>query len=248
MEDSNMAEDFKDIINYEAQRFEILDVERKSLLDGFLPIKEEIKDEPDTTNFVDEIVKTEMKLYDTSFGIMDSKIEHLTPVDKSEIKLEQNQFTLPSEILQSNIIAQTRLQSNIIAQTRCDFNSNNECVNENQDLSFNALHKKAECRNLSLKRLSSKFHKNITSEYKTSFLNSDQTKYVKEYKGAFSDNVYKIQAFSDNHLTSKKVNDNVEINISSKNPKLGGLCVSTKATDTNVNWTSILRKKYIVLH
>nr|CAD7266167.1 unnamed protein product [Timema shepardi] len=83
-EDSNKAEDFKDIINYEAQRFEILDVERKSLLDGFLPIKEEIKDESDTTNFVDEFVKTEIKLFDTSFGIMDSKIEHLTPVDRSE--------------------------------------------------------------------------------------------------------------------------------------------------------------------
>nr|CAD7258644.1 unnamed protein product [Timema shepardi] len=42
------------------------------------------EDESDTSNSVDEIVKTEFKLYDSSFGIMDSKIEHFTAVDKSE--------------------------------------------------------------------------------------------------------------------------------------------------------------------
>nr|CAD7399288.1 unnamed protein product [Timema poppensis] len=84
--DSNLAGDFKDTINYEAQSIQISDVERKALLDGFLPIKEEIKDESDTYNSVDEIVKTEIKLYDSSFGIMDSKIEHLNPLDKFEVK------------------------------------------------------------------------------------------------------------------------------------------------------------------
>nr|CAD7433102.1 unnamed protein product [Timema monikensis] len=42
------------------------------------------EDESDTTNSVDEIVKTEIKLYDSSFGIMDSNIDHFTTVDKSE--------------------------------------------------------------------------------------------------------------------------------------------------------------------
>nr|CAD7427600.1 unnamed protein product [Timema monikensis] len=83
-EDSNLAGDFKDTINYEAQSFQTSDVEMKSPWDGFLPIKEQIKDESDTSNFVDEIVKTEIKLYDSSFGIMDSNIDHFTPVDKSK--------------------------------------------------------------------------------------------------------------------------------------------------------------------
>nr|CAD7573533.1 unnamed protein product [Timema californicum] len=55
--------------------------------DGFDMFRiSEIKteDESDTSNSVDEIVETEFKLYDSSFGIMDSKIEHFTAVDKSE--------------------------------------------------------------------------------------------------------------------------------------------------------------------
>nr|CAD7413050.1 unnamed protein product [Timema poppensis] len=56
----------------------------KSPWDGFLPIKEQIKDESDTSNSFDEIVKDEIMLYDSSFGIMDSKLDHFTPVDKSE--------------------------------------------------------------------------------------------------------------------------------------------------------------------
>nr|CAD7266185.1 unnamed protein product [Timema shepardi] len=43
------------------------------------------EDESDTSNSVDEIVKTEFKLYDSSFGIMDSNIDHFTPVDESEL-------------------------------------------------------------------------------------------------------------------------------------------------------------------
>nr|CAD7572944.1 unnamed protein product [Timema californicum] len=43
-----------------------------------------LQDESDTSNSVDEIVKTEIKLYDSSFGIMNSNIDHFTPVDKSE--------------------------------------------------------------------------------------------------------------------------------------------------------------------
>nr|CAD7448382.1 unnamed protein product [Timema bartmani] len=83
-EDPNLVGDFTDTINYEAQRFQTLDVERKSPWDGFLPIKEQIKDETDMSNSVNEIVKTEQKLYDSSLGIMDSNIDHFTPVDKSE--------------------------------------------------------------------------------------------------------------------------------------------------------------------
>nr|CAD7427604.1 unnamed protein product [Timema monikensis] len=49
---------------------------------GQLGIKTE--DESDTSNSVDEIVKTEINLYDSSFGTIDSNIDHFTPVDKSE--------------------------------------------------------------------------------------------------------------------------------------------------------------------
>nr|CAD7427603.1 unnamed protein product [Timema monikensis] len=42
------------------------------------------EDESDTSNSVDEIVKTEINLYDSSFGTIDSNIDHFTPVDKSE--------------------------------------------------------------------------------------------------------------------------------------------------------------------
>nr|CAD7448461.1 unnamed protein product [Timema bartmani] len=66
----------------------------KSSWDGFLPIKEQIKDETETSNSVREIVKTEIKLYDSSLGIMDSNIDHFAPVDISEIKLEQDRSTL----------------------------------------------------------------------------------------------------------------------------------------------------------
>ncbi|CAG2065949.1 unnamed protein product, partial [Timema podura] len=41
-------------------------------------------DETDTSNSVHEIVKTEIKLNDSSLGIMDSNIDHFAPVDKSE--------------------------------------------------------------------------------------------------------------------------------------------------------------------
>ncbi|CAG2059844.1 unnamed protein product, partial [Timema podura] len=43
MHDSTLVGDFKDTINYEAQRFQASDVEMKSTWDGFLPIKEQIK-------------------------------------------------------------------------------------------------------------------------------------------------------------------------------------------------------------
>nr|CAD7202442.1 unnamed protein product [Timema douglasi] len=43
------------------------------------------EDESDTSNFVDEIVKTEIKLYESALGIMNSSIDHLTPLDKSEM-------------------------------------------------------------------------------------------------------------------------------------------------------------------
>nr|CAD7603628.1 unnamed protein product [Timema genevievae] len=98
-EDSTLAGDFKEAINYESQRFQTSDVEMKSPWDGFRPIKEQIKtpkilyiflilqDESDTSNSVDEIVKTEIKLYDSSLRIMDSKIDHFTPVDNSEYRI-----------------------------------------------------------------------------------------------------------------------------------------------------------------
>nr|CAD7417066.1 unnamed protein product [Timema cristinae] len=84
IKDSNLVGDFNDTINNETHSFHIRDVEMKSPWDGFLPIKEQIKDESDTSNSVEEIVKTEIKLYDSSFGIMNSNKDHSTPVDKSE--------------------------------------------------------------------------------------------------------------------------------------------------------------------
>nr|CAD7457598.1 unnamed protein product [Timema tahoe] len=43
------------------------------------------EDETETSNSVREIVKTEIKLYDSSLGIMDSNIDHFAPVDISEV-------------------------------------------------------------------------------------------------------------------------------------------------------------------
>nr|CAD7427601.1 unnamed protein product [Timema monikensis] len=45
------------------------------------------EDDSETSNSIDEIVKTEIKLYDSSFGIIDSNINHFTPVDRSEAYL-----------------------------------------------------------------------------------------------------------------------------------------------------------------
>nr|CAD7203938.1 unnamed protein product [Timema douglasi] len=45
------------------------------------------EDESDTSNSVNGIVKTEIKLFDSSFGMMDMNIDHFTPVDKSESKI-----------------------------------------------------------------------------------------------------------------------------------------------------------------
>nr|CAD7608572.1 unnamed protein product [Timema genevievae] len=42
------------------------------------------EDKYDTSYSVDDIVKTEIKLYDSCIGIMDWNIEHFTPVDNSE--------------------------------------------------------------------------------------------------------------------------------------------------------------------
>nr|CAD7410769.1 unnamed protein product [Timema cristinae] len=42
------------------------------------------EDESDTSNSVDDIVKTEIKQYDSSLRIMNSNIDHFTLVDKSE--------------------------------------------------------------------------------------------------------------------------------------------------------------------
>nr|CAD7580035.1 unnamed protein product [Timema californicum] len=205
----------------------------KSLWDGFLPIKEQIKDESDTSNSVDEIVKTEIKLFDSSFGILDSNIDHFTPLDKYESKLEQDQSTMSSVLLQSNTLA----------QTSCAFNLNIGCVNENQDLSFNALHKKAEHRKLLPKILCHEVKENVTLEYKKSFLNSYRTNYVKEHQNLFNEGVYKIQACSDSHLTFGEFKDNIEIiMISSTHPKLEGFFVSTEATDTKCNLENYTKK------
>nr|CAD7263694.1 unnamed protein product [Timema shepardi] len=45
------------------------------------------EDESDTSNSVDEIVKTEIKLNDSFFGILDTNIDHFNPVDKPELKI-----------------------------------------------------------------------------------------------------------------------------------------------------------------
>nr|CAD7267654.1 unnamed protein product [Timema shepardi] len=98
-EDSNLVGDVKDTINDETHNFQTTDVEMKSPCDGFLPIKEQIKDESDASNSVDEIVKTEIKLFDSSFGIMDSNIDHFTRVDKSENQTEEGVRLLPDSEL-----------------------------------------------------------------------------------------------------------------------------------------------------
>nr|CAD7401997.1 unnamed protein product [Timema cristinae] len=77
---------------------------------GQLEMKTE--DDSETSNSIDEIVKTEIKLYDSSFGIIDSNINHFTPVDRSEIKLEQDQSIL-SKLRQEDIVLNIEIEDNV---------------------------------------------------------------------------------------------------------------------------------------
>nr|CAD7448505.1 unnamed protein product [Timema bartmani] len=83
-EDSILPGYFNDTINYEAQCSRKSDVEMKSLWDGFLPIKEQIKDEPDSSDYEEKIVTTEMKYYDSFPAVMDSSPDHFTLDAKSQ--------------------------------------------------------------------------------------------------------------------------------------------------------------------
>nr|CAD7413795.1 unnamed protein product [Timema cristinae] len=77
-----------DISHVKQEIVELIKTEPKNE-DGFDMCRlSEIKteDESDTSHSVDEFVKNEIMLYDSSFGIVDSKIDHFTPVDKSKDK------------------------------------------------------------------------------------------------------------------------------------------------------------------
>nr|CAD7408062.1 unnamed protein product [Timema cristinae] len=143
--DSNMAGDFKDTINYEAQHFQTSNVNMKSSWVDFLPIGEHIKvNESDTPYNVDGVVKTEMNCYDSWEGIMKSTPDHFTLNNKYQIKLEQEQSALSREMLESHQVV----------EARSDFNLNIECVEENLKLSFNANHKATGFNNALLKSVS----------------------------------------------------------------------------------------------
>nr|CAD7463435.1 unnamed protein product [Timema tahoe] len=61
--------------------------ERRRMKKGVKGKEEEKEDESDTSNSVDEIVKSEIKSYDSFLGIMDSNIDHFSPVDNSEYRI-----------------------------------------------------------------------------------------------------------------------------------------------------------------
>ncbi|CAG2060726.1 unnamed protein product [Timema podura] len=85
-EDYNLADDhFNCTIKNESQHFQTSDVEMKSPWDGFLPIKEQIKDESNASDYVDEIVKTEMKFLDDSQEINDFTSYHYTPENNAKV-------------------------------------------------------------------------------------------------------------------------------------------------------------------
>nr|CAD7593449.1 unnamed protein product [Timema genevievae] len=80
-EESNSAGDINDTINYGAHCVHTSNVNMKSPWDDFLPIKEQIKDESDASNYEDEIVKTEM-IYNAYPGKMESASYHYTQENK----------------------------------------------------------------------------------------------------------------------------------------------------------------------
>nr|CAD7392257.1 unnamed protein product [Timema cristinae] len=61
----------------------------KSMWDGFLPIKEQIKDEFNTSDYEDEIMNTKMKFYDSSLKRNESNQYYYTPENNSQIKLDE---------------------------------------------------------------------------------------------------------------------------------------------------------------
>nr|CAD7411280.1 unnamed protein product [Timema cristinae] len=73
---SLVKQEIVELIKTEPQNEDGIDMCRQSII--------KTEKESDTVNFVDGIVKNEIKLYDSSFGIMDSNIDHFTPVDQSE--------------------------------------------------------------------------------------------------------------------------------------------------------------------
>nr|CAD7411015.1 unnamed protein product [Timema cristinae] len=62
----------------------------KSPLNGFLPIKEEIKDESNASDYVEEIVNTEMKSYDSSQEMIGSTSYHCMLDNKAKITSHTN--------------------------------------------------------------------------------------------------------------------------------------------------------------
>nr|CAD7429989.1 unnamed protein product [Timema monikensis] len=79
-DDSNLPGYFND----EPECSQKSDLNNKSLWDGFLPIKEQVKDEPDSSDYEEKIVKTEMKFYDSSLGVKNSNLDHFNVDVKSQ--------------------------------------------------------------------------------------------------------------------------------------------------------------------
>nr|CAD7603609.1 unnamed protein product [Timema genevievae] len=83
-DDSNLPGYFNDTINYEPEYSQKSDLQMKSPWDGFLPIKEQVKDESDSLDYEEKAVNTEMKFYDSSLGVMDSRPDHFIVDVKSQ--------------------------------------------------------------------------------------------------------------------------------------------------------------------
>nr|CAD7207223.1 unnamed protein product [Timema douglasi] len=133
----------------------------KSLWDGFLSIKKQVKDESDPSDYEEKVVKTEMKHYHYSPEVTDSNPDHFTLDIKSKFKLEPIQPTLSSEI----IVPILHVQESSY------FNSNDECVQENRKLYFELVHKQENYDNLLEKLSYYNASEYITSKCKTSNCN-----------------------------------------------------------------------------
>ncbi|CAG2063274.1 unnamed protein product [Timema podura] len=65
----------------------------KSLYDGFLPIKEQVKNESDSSDYEDTMVKNEMKYDNSSLGIMEITRDQFIPEIKSQVFMHNQHCT-----------------------------------------------------------------------------------------------------------------------------------------------------------
>ncbi|CAG2062782.1 unnamed protein product, partial [Timema podura] len=78
-------------------------------------------DEADTSNSVDEIVKTEIMLYDSSLGIMDSNMDLIAPVDQSEEKIVELIKTEPQNEDEFDMCGLSRVKTEVRYQIFLDY-------------------------------------------------------------------------------------------------------------------------------